>query len=544
MKQTSYSVGIYCRLSRDDGNEGDSSSIQSQKYMLTEYVNAQGWSIVSTYIDDGFSGTNFQRPDFQRMINDIEDGKVNLVITKDLSRLGRNYILCGQYTEMYFPSKGVRFIALNDAFDTQNENNDIAPFKNILNDMVAKDTSRKVKSGKRAKAQSGQFINPAYPYGYTKTADNKNRLVIDEAAAAVVKRIFDLYVQGKAMLEICRVLMSEKILKPSAYKKSYGHKQFLNYPEGATENSKYNWSNESIRRILLDQTYLGHTVSFKCGTISYKDRRKVAVPKEDWLIVKNTHEPIIDSDTWDIAQNLLKTKRRPLTQNPLAVNEFACIVKCADCGTTLKHRTSVRKNKTKPDVVKRVYSCSGYDSQAVAECSPHRICHEVLHEIVLHSIHKYATLAAEDKVQMAELLDKSGKQNQTYEVTLCRSELVTGQKRLVQLEQLITHLYENHVEGKINEANFAMLMKKYQDEQSELTAHIPELKRIIAVSEQAQNNSVQFMELIESYTTITALTPDIVSQLIDRIMVHEAEVIDGVKTQQIDIYWRLIGKID
>ncbi len=295
--QLNYSVAVYCRLSVDDGTNLESMSIVSQKTMLTEYVKKQGWKLSDIYVDDGYSGVNFERPSFKRMIEDIEDGKINCVVTKDLSRLGRNYILTGQYTELYFPNKGVRYIAIHDGVDTIREDNDIVPFKNIVNEWQAKETSRKVKNAMKAKFKNGEYIAPVVPIGYKINPAEKNRLVVDEETKWIVEKIFALAAHGYGANKICRTFAAEKIPIPAWWaSQKNGYK--ANIFEGQPEGKKYLWNIVTVSKILQNEIYLGNTVHYQIQKLSYKSKKNVRRPKEDWMRIENTHEPLVDRETW------------------------------------------------------------------------------------------------------------------------------------------------------------------------------------------------------------------------------------------------------
>jgi len=332
VKQQIYNTALYCRLSRDDEQNGESSSISTQRQMLRNYATEQGWNIVDEYIDDGYSGTNYDRPGFERMIEDIEDGKINCVITKDLSRLGRNYILTGQYTEIYFPSKNVRYIALNDGVDTANGDNEIAPFRNILNEMVARDTSRKVKSAIHTKFLNGEYVSPMIPLGYKKDAEVKGKLIIDEETRWIVEKIFDLAAHGKGAALIQRQLRAENIPTPTYWRYQRDGSWACRY-EGQPENRKYRWSIKTVSTILENEVYLGHSVHYKQGTVSFKNRKHVRRDKDEWLKVANTHEPIITQEQWDLVHAHIDSRRRPRKNSFVQI--FSGLLKCGGCGWNL-----------------------------------------------------------------------------------------------------------------------------------------------------------------------------------------------------------------
>jgi len=325
-----YKIAVYCRLSRDDENNMESESIINQKRMLTKYVEEHGWTVGGYYVDDGYSGTTFSRPDFLRMLSDIESKKINMVITKDLSRLGRDYIQTGYYLEVYFPQKDVRYIALNDNIDTSGKDNDIAPFKNILNEMYAKDISKKVRAAFRSKAENGEFIGSVAPYGYKKHPENKNRLIVDEIAADVVRRVFNMTLEGYGLNKIVRVFNSEGILNPTMYKKQQG----LTYVNNLRLEGTTYWTNSTIRKILGNIVYTGVMAQGKQRTKSFKCKKKVSCSENDWVVVEGTHEPIIAPETWDAVQGMLSVRKRAMSDGETHL--FAGLVKCIDCGRFIK----------------------------------------------------------------------------------------------------------------------------------------------------------------------------------------------------------------
>jgi len=543
-QQKIYDVGIYCRLSRDDGN-GESASIQSQKLMLTEYVNSHNWRIVDYYCDDGVSGVTFDRPELNRLIDDIEAGKLNLVICKDLSRLGRNYILAGQFSEIYFPSKGVRFIALTDGYDTANENNDIAPFKHLLNDMYARDTSRKIISVRRAKAKAGQFVSTYAPYGYKKAANNHNLLVINEETAPVVRRIYDLYIQGLGVARIRNILTGERILTPAAYTNSKNPQWYAHLFDGQPEEKRYSWSNSGILDILGNPVYAGHLVTGKYVKPSFKSPKRIRMKPEDCIITENAFEPLIDPDSFELVCELLKTKRREMkAHNDLGlINEFAGVIKCADCGCAMATRTQTHQGKKRLRI-SRSYICNRYVRHSIHQCTLHYIRYDVVYSLVLRSIQKYAALSREDREGLARQLAEAGNHQQKYEAEQCRKELKAAQRRLPELDRLVAKLYEEYVAERVSGDNYAMLMDKYQSEQGELKRRVDALNAVLAKNEDIARNIGEFVKLVDRYADVETLTPEIVSQLIERIDIYEGVEIDGVRTQRVDIHWRFVGKMD
>ncbi len=437
-----YLVGIYCRLSKDDGTDNESASIATQKSILTDYVKKQGWHIAKTYVDDGYSGTNFQRPSFQNMIKDIESGLINCVITKDLSRLGRNYLDCGLYLEVFFPEHNVRYIAVNDGVDTLNKSAmDITPFRNILNEMYAADISVKIKSAYRARFQQGKFMGTTAPYGYIKDPADHNHLLIDDKVAHVVKEIFDLALKGNGVAKICRHLNKQHILRPAAYAAERGETGFERHFEG-NEDKRYIWSGNSVRSILRSPIYAGNLVGYKRIAANMKSKKRPSKLPEEWEVIPNTHEGIVTQEEFDIVQQLItsrrlpqnkgmKSKKRPsklpeewevipnthegivtqeefdivqqlitsrrLPQNKGGfVNIFAGVIKCVDCGCALRAMNVHRRKR--PEIIDCVqYSCNNYARNGRSECSAHNIEARDLFNAVLADINCFADMAVNDE---------------------------------------------------------------------------------------------------------------------------------------------------
>jgi len=541
---TTYNVGVYCRLSREDGN-GESLSIGPQKLMLTEYVTSRNWRIVDCYCDDGVSGVGFDRPELNRMKDDIEAGKINLVICKDLSRLGRNYIEAGHLCEIYFPNYGVRCLAINDDYDTDNTNNDIAPFKHLLNDMYARDISRKIRSVRKAKAAAGQYVATYAPYGYMKADDNHNMLVINEETAPVVRRIYDLYVQGLGVGQIRNILTQDKVLTPTAYANSINPNWYTCIFDGGNEEKRYNWHRSSVSQLLGNPVYAGHLVTGTQSRPSYKSQKRLKKKAADATITENAFEPIIDENTFEIVCKLKETKRREMKEQSglELVNEFAGVIKCADCGCAMVAKTQKIQRK-KGLVFSRNYVCGRYLRNHVHQCTLHHIRYDAVYQLVLRSIQKYAALSKEDRAEMAKQLAEAGNHQQSFQTAQCKKELKAAEKRLAELDRLVAKLYEEYISERVSGENYAMLMNKYQAEQTDLRRKAETLTAVLAKNEDDAKGIGEFIALIERYADVETLTPEIVSQLIDKVAVHEGLTIDGVRTQRVDIHWRFVGNLE
>lgn len=519
-----YNATIYCRLSKDDDlRNGESSSISTQKMMLEKYVADRGWSVYDRYIDDGWSGTNYNRPDFQRMIEDIEQGKINMVVVKDLSRLGRNYILTGQYTEIFFPDRNVRFIALDDGVDTLNSNNDIAPFKNILNEMYAKDISKKVRSAVRAKKQKGEFLSNYAPYGYQKAPDNKNRLIIEESSAEVVKCIFEMARLGMGSKNIAKRLNEDGILTPIEHRK-------LLLGKAVTE--KKLWSPESVISILRSRIYLGDMVQgvYECSRFKRSPNKRK--PKDEWIITPNMHEPLVDVETWEYIQKCIDRRFRPTKAKEIQL--FAGFVKCADCGYALAYSGSHGIEQ---------YSCGQYRRHGKKFCSCHYIRKDVLEKVVLDDIKRNACLASEKGEELAkQLYEQNGLKEET-DVKKLKSDMGNLKIRYDELNLILKKLYEDNVTGRISNERFQIFLSEYETEQETVAKRITEFEKSISESENSKIDLSAWMELIKNYTKIKKLNRTILSELIDKITVGETQVVDGEKVVDITIYYRFIGAI-
>ena len=533
---TIYNTALYMRLSRDDELQGESGSIQTQRMMLRQYAAEHGLNVIDEYIDDGWSGTNFDRPDFQRMIDDIEDGKINCVVTKDLSRLGRNYILTGQYTEIYFPSKGVRYIAVNDNVDTINGENELAPFLNILNEMHARQTSKKVKVAMRTRFANGAHYGAYAPLGYVKDPDKKGHLLIDPETRWIIEKIFDLAVHGRRAASITRILVEEKVPTPGWLNfQRYG--TFANIYAGAPEEKAYAWTIAQVKSILKEETYIGHSVHNKQTNISFKNKKKVRKPKEEWYRVENTHEAIISRDVFEQVQKQIASRRRQ--QKDATTQIFAGLVKCADCGWSMRFGTN-RQNKTPYSH----FTCSQY-GQMGTQCSAHYIRYDTLYVYVLSRIQYWSHRAQLSEEKLLRQILKNGDRERMTAAKRQESELKRAEKRKAEVDGKFVRMYEDWSAGRITEYNFNLLTKKYQTEQLELEEKINRLQAELSAEQQTALDAEKWIALIKQYANPTELTAELLNTLIEKIVIHEAtKGEDGMREQEIEIYYRFIGKID
>jgi DNA invertase Pin-like site-specific DNA recombinase len=523
-KHGPYSVGIYCRLSKDDIGVGDSSSILSQKSMLEKFVNENGWLVFDFYIDDGYSGTNYDRPGFQRMIDDVDAGKINMIVVKDLSRLGRNYILTGQYTDIYFPDSGVRFIALNDGIDTINMDNDITPFKNILNEMYSKDISKKVRSAVQNKKQKGAYLSNYAPYGYMKDPDDKNKLIIEENSAQTVRRIYEMCASGMGSRAIAKTLNREDILSPGNYRAQLcksGHK-----PE------KNVWHSETIIHILRSRIYIGDMVQGVYQCARFKRTPTKRKPQEEWWITPGTHEPVVDAEIWRQVQTLIDARHRPTHTGEIQL--FSGFLKCEDCGHALSYATCQGIPQ---------YTCGHYRRHGKSACSCHYIRKDTLVQAVLGDIQRNAKLAIEDEEGLAEQLSNLNGIEEEKRIQLLDADMKQSATRRMEIDRIIKRLYEDSVTGKITDNRFKILSAEYEAEQSGLEKQMEAGQSELEQMRQNKRDSSTWLKLIKEYTDIRELDRIVLSELVDKITVGECRKVGDEKHIDITIYYRFVGVI-
>ena len=507
--------------------------------MLTQYCQDNGLHIVGEYVDDGWSGTNYDRPQFLRMIDDIEDGKINCVITKDLSRLGRNYILTGQYTDIYFPAKGVRYIALNDGIDSEKGESEIAPFLNILNEMHARQTSKKVKAALHTRFQNGAHVGAYAPIGYRKDPAQKGHLIPDEETKWIVEKIFTLAAHGMGGAKIRKTLESERIPTP-AWHNYLRDGTFAHIFEGQPEEKRYAWTTAQVKSILSDEVYLGHSVHNRQTNISFKNKKKVRKPKEEWFKVENTHEPLISHELWEQAQTHIASRKRPTADGETQI--FAGLLKCADCGWGLRY---MRNRATETRKERRLYTCTQYSEYGKDRCSIHYIRYETLYDIILQRLRHLKQQAEIDSdMMLARLIDSENRQR-ISDSKRQQKELARLTKRQKELDNLFAKLYEDSMKSEITERNYTMLMTKYEAEQTEVDDKINILTETLQKDTHTKNNAEKWLSLIRKYDNITELTAPLLNDLIEKIVVHEVtKDEDGNRVQEIEIFYRFVGKIE
>lgn len=542
MKQpTIYNTAIYCRLSRDDGMEQDSSSIQTQKEMLTRYCHENGFTPYQLYIDDGWSGTNSDRPDFQRMLSDIEDGKINCVITKDLSRLGRNYLETGGYTEIFFPEHSVRYIAVTDGVDTANGSTmDITPFKNLLNDMYARDISKKITSAMLTKKRQGKYIGDTAPYGYEKDPADKNHLIVNEKYAPTVRRIFQMAKDGLGVKNIAKILSAEKVRRPGAVAGD-NHAEFRKYVGNGDE---YLWHAATVRGILRNATYKGCIVANKTVKMSFRSKKRRPCTKDEIIVVEGMHEPIIEPDEWELVQRLITSRKKSVGDSQKYDNIFCGLLKCSDCGYSLGLARN-RKKWNEEDYSENFdFYCNRYRSHGLAGCSKHRISAVSLYNAILADIKRLANNALENDKQMISSIAAKLSKDEMDGMKQAERDLKKANKRLSELDRLFAKLFESHAKEEISDRNFSTLSASYEVEQKNLEAKISELNMIIKANRENGENAETFVDIIKNYADITELSQAMLNTLIDKIEVHEPENIDGEYIQKLDVYYKFVGRID
>lgn len=529
-KQSEKITALYCRLSRDDELQGDSNSIVNQKNILEKYAKDNDFSNIKFFVDDGFSGTNFNRPSWNELLTLIEDNQVGTLIVKDMSRLGRDYLKVGFYTEVLFVEKNIRFIAINNNIDSANQtDSDFTPFLNIINEWYAKDTSKKIRAVMKAKGESGKPLSTIPPYGYMKSQDNPNQWIIDEEAAQVVKKIFTLCLEGYGTSQIAKLLQKEQVLTPRAYWVTNGRIGGYEMP-----NNPYKWVPDTVSSMLAKPEYLGHTVNFKTFKKSYKSKKSYENPKENQMIFENTHEQIIDLDTWERVQELRKNKRRPTRTGK--TNIFSGIAYCADCGEKLYYCTSNHFEKRQDHFV-----CSTSRKKGTETCGSHFIRAVVLEQGVLAHLNYVISFVANYENQFREIMGARHKSELKRELAAKRKIITKSENRIKELERLIKSVYEDKVSGVISERRFQIFSIDYEKEQKELQTKIKTLTFEIERQEEQADNLERFIAKVHKYFDLQELTPAVLNDMVKRVEVHASEKIDGQRTQDIDIYYDLVG---
>ena len=530
-------TALYERLSRDDEQAGESNSIQNQKMYLEEYARQKGLRNIRHFSDDGYSGTNFNRPGFTALLEEIEAGRVETLVVKDLSRFGRNYLQVGYYTEVLLPKKGVRFIAINNSVDSANPtDNDLTPFLNIMNEWYAKDTSNKIKAVFKSRMQKGLRCSGSIPYGYKRTKDDKQQLYVDEPAAEVVRKIFRLACQGIGPTNIADILSEEKVLIPSAYAaqtspENCRHKDPIN---------PYRWNATTVGYILDRQEYLGHTVLGKSICENFKTKQRRAATADELMIFPDTHEAIIDQDTWDIAQKL-RSKKKPKAANGTYTHRLSGLVYCADCGARMSYSSPEAKHSEKNYDSDSSFQCSSYRN-IHRECASHYVKTSVLEAAILQAIQTVSKYVLENEEEFIAQLKAVWSDSKAKHTDVGQQELEQSLKRMAELDTLIQNLYESSVKGTLPERQAQRMIQQYDEEQILLERRVEELRSQIKVDEEKQAETGRFIALVKKYKDCTELTDTMLYAFIDRIEVHEATGGRTVYRQQVlDIHFNFIG---
>ena len=529
-------TALYERLSREDGQDGESNSIKNQKEFLEDYAMRHGFRNIRHYTDDGVSGTTFERSGFQAMIADMEAGRLGAIIVKDLSRLGREYIQSGNYMELIFPVYGVRFIAVNNNVDSDDPRTiELTPLLNIMNDFYARDTSRKIKAIFSSRMANGKRVSPSVPYGYLRDPEDKQHLIIDPEPAAVVRRIFQMVIDGYGIQRIANTLSAEKILIPSAY--AALHCPENNHSKGY--HDPYHWSCTAVGYILEKREYMGHTILGKTVSVSYKTKKRVKAKPEELNIFYNTHEAIVDEETWNLAQKLRRTIRRGYYPDRIP-NPLSGLLYCADCGHKLSH------SMPKPDKEKVFdsddhYICGNY-RRFVRVCSMHFIKTSVVQDLVLTSIREISAFIREDEDGFMELIQAESNSERENRLKEQKREVRKMERRVAELDGLVRKLYEGYAAQKIPEKHFQRLLESYDKEQSELEKRVEELNAAVAAQDEKRDNPQKFIAIVKKYEDFSELTATMLNEFIEKILVHEADKSSGERKQKVDIYFNFIGK--
>ena len=532
-------TALYCRLSQDDGNVGDSMSIQSQKAILEKFAREMGKVAYSFYVDDGYSGTNFQRPSFQRMIADIEDGKIDTVITKDLSRLGRNYLESGAYIEVFFPQHHVRYIAVNDGVDSEQSGGlDITPFKNILNEFYSRDISKKVKSGKHIRALEGKFMGTTAPFGYRKDPQDKNHLIVDEATAPTVRLIYSLALEGYGTNRIGKVLYERKIPKPSYYKQ-----EFFSQHDSGSDDYWYDWKQEVITRILRNPIYKGGMYVHSTSKQTFKCKGRGYIRRAEREVLENVHEAVVTKEVWQTANDIIDrhTKVKPCTSG--YENIFRGLLKCPDCGQTLLIHTDNR-NPDRDLLDKTYYQCTTYRKKGANFCTAHRISAGDIENAIKADIDRHAVKAMKDKEKFINNVLLSMNESSAERSEKIKAEIEKLKKRNAELDQMYIRLYEDYSGGKLSEKKFTMMSAHYEQEQDANEKKLSELERQHKAKSAAVTNAEQFTESLAQCAGMKKLTATVLNTLIEKIEVHNPVMVNGVKEQKLTVYYKFVGQID
>ena len=534
MLQAGKITALYCRLSQEDMQAGESESIQNQKLILQRYADEHFFLNTRFFVDDGFSGVSFEREGLQAMLREVEAGNVATVITKDLSRLGRNYLKTGELIEIIFPEYDVRYIAINDGVDTAREDNEFTPLRNWFNEFYARDTSKKIRAVKQAKAQRGERVNGEAPYGYLIDPENKNHLIPDPETAHVVKQIFAMYVRGDRMCDIQNWLRENEILTVGELR--YRRTGRTQHPR-PQQNAWYNWPDKTLYDILTRQEYLGHTITAKTYKVSYKSKKTRKNAEDKRYFFPNTHEPLIDEETFELAQKRIATRHRPTKSDEIDL--FSGLLFCGDCG----YKMYLQKGAGTPER-KHAYTCGNYRNRARNDflCTTHYIRKSVLKELVLADLQRIMSYVKGHEQEFIQTATECSEQAMKKALGHQRKELNKAEARLGEINLLFRKLYEDNALGRLSNEQFVFLTSGYEDEKRELTKRAAELKKEIDTAAEHSADVKRFVALVRRYTEISELTYENVHEFIDRILVYELD--KDTNTRKIEIFYSFVGKVD
>lgn len=526
-----YKVGIYVRLSQEDSRAGESISVENQKLMLTKHVKEKGWELKEIYCDDGFSGTNQNRPAFQRMITDVKQGFINAILIKDLSRLGRNYLEVGNLAEVTLPEYGCELISLNEKID------EMMFLRNWFNEQYCSSTSKKVKAAKKICAENGKYLGTYAPYGYRKNPSDKHKLIMDEDAASVVRKIFELRAAGKGYKAIAGYLNETGITPP---RDNY-------YRQKDTENPtrcNHLWNDRSVKWILQSEAYIGNLVQAKFGTVSYKSRKLVSKPKEEWITSTGTHEPIIELDLWKRVQYIGQKRYQPRQKSDGTVSIFSGLLICAGCGFKMRSHSKRKKRKDGSQYERQTFICGNYSRSGKSACTTHLIDEESLKELVLEQMRVHAKLVQHDEKRIISHILRLQNDEATSSRTAYESELKNHATRLAMIEKVTAKLYEDRVTGAVPIEMFKTLVQKYEQERAERQQSVKTLEKRVASIRRDTDNAAAWTRLIKQYADVEVLSTEVMVSLVDYIVVGEAQTGDGEQVRDIKIIYKYIGDVE
>lgn len=529
--QKEHKVGIYVRLSNEDSRAGESVSVENQKLMLCKHVKEMGWELKEIFIDDGFSGTNQNRPAFQRMLADVKQGFINTILIKDLSRLGRNYLEVGELSEVTLPEYGCELVSLTEKLD------EMAVFRNWFNEQHSKSTSKKVKAARHICAESGKFLGTYAPYGYSKSPADKHKLIIDEVTAPVVRRIFELRAGGMSARGIALKFNDEGVTPPKEH-----YYQNRNGKNPLRSNGL--WSDASIKGMLRNEAYIGNLTSFKSGTISYKNHKQVRKPEEECVLVEGTHEPLISRDIWDRIQSLSQKGYKPRKCKDGETLLFTGLLHCADCGFKLRGQVERKDRPDGSEYRRNYYTCGSYSRSGKNACTIHCVPETALIDLVSEHIRKHARLTARNEDRIIEAILTMQNSETTSYRTAYQGEITAHKKQLEKLDLLIESLYEDRVTGVVPETVFKNLIQKYERERVDRLKTVETLEKRISSIKQNTDNAATWARLIKQYTELEVLDSETLLTLIDKIIVGESEVIDGERVRDVKIEYNYVGDLD